>query len=253
MAPVTFLREDLTARSIVTCAEAVAARDGLWLTAVGLVLVRQQPGSAKGVMFIAIRTKAALPTSRLDVALRTRAPHRPRGFHGGREETRAARRRRRSPCSPPFGRTCRPNSRAWETAMTPFRCRRGEATSSIMVDRPTREARRLRGFRTISTYRTSTSSAAVLRARNYLHPAWRRAWHRRFQRVNGAHEAIVSRVEAAGSMCGICRRGASAAKEQTYQFRASRLSRPALGKPAHSAMLISKSKKYHVSREECPA
>jgi hypothetical protein len=30
------------------------ARDGRWLTTAGLVLVRQKPGSAKGVMFIAI-------------------------------------------------------------------------------------------------------------------------------------------------------------------------------------------------------
>jgi error-prone DNA polymerase len=52
--PIAFLRRDLTDRSIVTCEEAMNARDGRWLMAAGLVLVRQKPGSAKGVMFITI-------------------------------------------------------------------------------------------------------------------------------------------------------------------------------------------------------
>ena len=50
--PVSFLRDALTRRRIVTCGEAMAARDGRWLEAAGLVLVRQRPGSAKGVMFV---------------------------------------------------------------------------------------------------------------------------------------------------------------------------------------------------------
>jgi error-prone DNA polymerase len=58
--PVTFLRGDLTARRIVTCAEAMAARDGKWLTAAGLVLVRQKPGSAKGVMFITVEDESGI-------------------------------------------------------------------------------------------------------------------------------------------------------------------------------------------------
>ncbi|GES53572.1 error-prone DNA polymerase 3 [Rhizobium sp. NBRC 114257] len=52
--PLAFLREDLTARDIVTCEEAMSARDGLWLMTAGLVLVRQKPGSAKGVMFLTV-------------------------------------------------------------------------------------------------------------------------------------------------------------------------------------------------------
>lgn len=52
--PIAFLRKDLTERRIVTCAEAMNARDGRWVMAAGLVLVRQKPGSAKGVMFITI-------------------------------------------------------------------------------------------------------------------------------------------------------------------------------------------------------
>ncbi|MBY3235250.1 error-prone DNA polymerase [Rhizobium laguerreae] len=52
--PIAFLRKDLAARSIVTCGEAMSARDGRWLMTAGLVLVRQMPGSAKGVMFLTI-------------------------------------------------------------------------------------------------------------------------------------------------------------------------------------------------------
>lgn len=48
--PVSFLRPDLRRRRIVTCSEAMEARDGRWLEAAGIVLVRQRPGSAKGVM-----------------------------------------------------------------------------------------------------------------------------------------------------------------------------------------------------------
>lgn len=49
--PVAFLRKDLTERNIITCAEAMNARDGRWVYTAGLVLVRQKPGSAKGVMY----------------------------------------------------------------------------------------------------------------------------------------------------------------------------------------------------------
>ncbi|RWQ81916.1 MAG: error-prone DNA polymerase [Mesorhizobium sp.] len=52
--PLSFLRADLARRRIVTCKEAMQARDGRWLEAAGLVLVRQRPGSAKGVMFLTI-------------------------------------------------------------------------------------------------------------------------------------------------------------------------------------------------------
>ncbi|TAX38957.1 error-prone DNA polymerase [Rhizobium leguminosarum] len=52
--PLAFLRKDLQKRNIVTCSEAMNARDGRWLMTAGLVLVRQKPGSAKGVMFITI-------------------------------------------------------------------------------------------------------------------------------------------------------------------------------------------------------
>ncbi|NRQ17515.1 error-prone DNA polymerase [Ensifer sesbaniae] len=58
--PLSFLRADLTKRRIVTCRDAMQARDGRWLEAVGLVLVRQRPGSAKGVMFVTIEDETGI-------------------------------------------------------------------------------------------------------------------------------------------------------------------------------------------------
>jgi error-prone DNA polymerase len=58
--PVSFLREDLRRKRMVTCAEAMADRDGRWLTTGGLVLVRQRPGSAKGVMFMTLEDETGI-------------------------------------------------------------------------------------------------------------------------------------------------------------------------------------------------
>lgn len=58
--PISFLRQDLQERRIVTCAEAMDARDGRRLEAAGLVLVRQRPGSAKGTMFITIEDETGI-------------------------------------------------------------------------------------------------------------------------------------------------------------------------------------------------
>jgi error-prone DNA polymerase len=58
--PVSFLRGGLCRQSIVTCAEAMQARDGRWLQTAGLVLVRQMPGSAKGVVFITIEDETGI-------------------------------------------------------------------------------------------------------------------------------------------------------------------------------------------------
>jgi error-prone DNA polymerase len=58
--PATFLRADLRARRIVTCTEAMQARDGRWLQTAGLVLVRQKPGTAKGVMFITLEDETGI-------------------------------------------------------------------------------------------------------------------------------------------------------------------------------------------------
>jgi error-prone DNA polymerase len=58
--PVAFLRADLQARRIVTCTDAMQARDGRWLETAGLVLVRQRPGSAKGVLFITLEDESGI-------------------------------------------------------------------------------------------------------------------------------------------------------------------------------------------------
>ena len=58
--PVAFLREALRKRRMVSCAEAMGARDCRWLETAGIVLVRQRPGSAKGVMFITIEDETGI-------------------------------------------------------------------------------------------------------------------------------------------------------------------------------------------------
>jgi error-prone DNA polymerase len=58
--PVSFLREDLHRRRIVSLAEAMDARDGRWLEAAGIVLVRQRPGSAKGVLFVTLEDETGI-------------------------------------------------------------------------------------------------------------------------------------------------------------------------------------------------
>ncbi|WP_149536633.1 error-prone DNA polymerase [Siccirubricoccus phaeus] len=58
--PVFFLREDLRACGMLACADLAAARDGRWVTVAGMVLVRQRPGSAKGVTFITIEDETGV-------------------------------------------------------------------------------------------------------------------------------------------------------------------------------------------------
>ena len=52
--PLAFLRKELTAMNIIACAALRDAKNGQRVTVSGLVLVRQMPGSAKGVMFITL-------------------------------------------------------------------------------------------------------------------------------------------------------------------------------------------------------
>ena len=52
--PVSFLRATLNERRITRCADLAQRRDGSRLTVAGIVLVRQRPGSAQGVIFITI-------------------------------------------------------------------------------------------------------------------------------------------------------------------------------------------------------
>ncbi len=58
--PLAFLRADLTRKRVLTCAAAVATRDRRRVDVAGLVLVRQRPGSAKGVMFMTIEDETSV-------------------------------------------------------------------------------------------------------------------------------------------------------------------------------------------------
>ncbi len=58
--PVSFLRADLARRRIVSCAETMGSPDRRWLETAGVVLVRQRPGSAKGVLFATIEDETGI-------------------------------------------------------------------------------------------------------------------------------------------------------------------------------------------------
>ena len=58
--PVAFLRPALDARGMVRCADLPHVRDGRRVIVPGIVLVRQKPGSAKGVMFITVEDETGV-------------------------------------------------------------------------------------------------------------------------------------------------------------------------------------------------
>ena len=58
--PVAFLRAELHQHGMVTCASLAHTRDGRCVVVPGIVLVRQKPGSAKGVMFITIEDETGV-------------------------------------------------------------------------------------------------------------------------------------------------------------------------------------------------
>ncbi|WP_419728992.1 error-prone DNA polymerase [Lichenicola sp.] len=58
--PVSFLRDGLRTRGMITCAALRTIRDGRRVIVPGIVLVRQKPGSAKGVMFITIEDETGV-------------------------------------------------------------------------------------------------------------------------------------------------------------------------------------------------
>ena len=58
--PVSFLREELQSRGMIACRELLHARDGRKVVVPGIILVRQKPGSAKGVMFITIEDETGI-------------------------------------------------------------------------------------------------------------------------------------------------------------------------------------------------
>lgn len=58
--PVSFLRQDLRKRRFATCAEAIGGRDGRWLEIAGIVLMRQRPQTAKGVLFVTLEDETGI-------------------------------------------------------------------------------------------------------------------------------------------------------------------------------------------------
>jgi error-prone DNA polymerase len=58
--PMRFLREHYAARKFVTASQLDSIRDGKRLSIAGLVLIRQRPGSAKGVVFITIEDETGV-------------------------------------------------------------------------------------------------------------------------------------------------------------------------------------------------
>ena len=58
--PLSFLRQNLAARRIRPCAEATALKDGRRASLAGLVLVRQKPATATGVVFVTIEDETGI-------------------------------------------------------------------------------------------------------------------------------------------------------------------------------------------------
>jgi error-prone DNA polymerase len=74
--PLAFLRGTLRAEGVVTCADLKTLKDGRRVEVAGVILVRQKPGSAKGVLFITIEdetgvTNAILWPDRFEAQRRT--------------------------------------------------------------------------------------------------------------------------------------------------------------------------------------
>jgi error-prone DNA polymerase len=58
--PVSFLRAGLAARGMIACGDLRSMRDGRRAVVPGLILVRQRPGSAKGIMFITLEDETGI-------------------------------------------------------------------------------------------------------------------------------------------------------------------------------------------------
>jgi len=58
--PVSFLRNELSQRGMTRCGDLPSNRDGRRVRVAGVVLVRQKPGSAKGVLFITIEDESGV-------------------------------------------------------------------------------------------------------------------------------------------------------------------------------------------------
>jgi error-prone DNA polymerase len=57
---VTFLRDRLAARQIAKCGDLADMKDGARVEVAGLILVRQRPGSANGVVFVTLEDETGI-------------------------------------------------------------------------------------------------------------------------------------------------------------------------------------------------
>ena len=58
--PMNFLRDEFRAARVLTCHEARALKDGARVTIAGVVLIRQRPGTAKGVVFMTLEDETGV-------------------------------------------------------------------------------------------------------------------------------------------------------------------------------------------------
>jgi error-prone DNA polymerase len=61
--PLQFLREQLATEGVVRCGDLTGIRDGRHVEVAGVILVRQRPGSARGVLFITIEDETGVANS----------------------------------------------------------------------------------------------------------------------------------------------------------------------------------------------
>jgi error-prone DNA polymerase len=61
--PMSFLRARVSACRIAACADLKRMRDGTWVSVAGVVLVRQRPGSAQGVVFMTVEDETGVANS----------------------------------------------------------------------------------------------------------------------------------------------------------------------------------------------
>ncbi len=58
--PVSFVRDRLEHMKVLSCHDLLTCRDGQWVRLAGVVLVRQRPGSAKGVVFMTLEDETGV-------------------------------------------------------------------------------------------------------------------------------------------------------------------------------------------------
>ena len=61
--PMSFLRSRFAARRVLACDDLRGVKDGTYVSVAGVVLVRQRPGSAKGVVFMTIEDETGIANS----------------------------------------------------------------------------------------------------------------------------------------------------------------------------------------------